>query len=90
MKLIDLAEAKSNLERYARECRETPVVVSIDGQPAFELSPVFCDEDDDFINRLVEHNRDFQELLQQRDEEKQRGETIPYDEVRRQLLGDGP
>ena len=88
MKVIDLAEAKDNLERYGRECREAPVVVSINGQPVFEISPLFCDDDDDFLNRLLLRSRKFQELVNQRDAEKLRGETIAYDDVRRELLGE--
>ena len=33
--MIDLQEAKANLERYAVECQTSPVVVTQDGQPVF-------------------------------------------------------
>jgi hypothetical protein len=35
MKVIDLGEAKTHLEDYARECHSSPVVVTIDGKPSF-------------------------------------------------------
>lgn len=89
MKVIDLAEAKDNLERYAIECRESPVVVSINGQPAFEISPLYCDDDGEFLNRLLQQSREFQELLQLRDEEAQRGETMSAADLRRELLNEG-
>ena len=88
MKVIDLAEARDNLERYGRECREAPIVVSINGQPAFEISPLFVDGDDDFLGRLLQRSSEFQELLKQRDDEKQRGETVSAVEMRRQMLGE--
>lgn len=88
MKVIDLAEAKDNLEQYARECCEAPVVVSINGQPAFEIAPLFCDGDEEFLNRLLQRSSEFRELVKQRDAEKLRGETISYDDVRRELLGE--
>ena len=88
MKVIDLAEARDNLERYGRECRDAPIVVAINGQPAFEISPLFADDDGEFLSRLLQRSREFQELLKQRDDEKQRGETVSADEMRRQMLGD--
>ena len=89
MKVIDLAEARDNLERYAIECRESPVVVAINGQPAFEIAPLFCDDDAEFLSRLLQQNREFQELLRLRDEEAQRGEVISGADLRRELLEEG-
>ena len=57
-------------------------------QPAFEISPLFADDDGEFLSRLLQRSREFQELLKQRDDEKQRGETVSADEMRRQMLGD--
>ena len=48
MKVIDLNEAKTNLEQCARECQISPVVVTVDGKPAFEMLPVRA-EDGDFL-----------------------------------------
>ncbi len=44
MKVIDMNEAKANLEQYARECQSGPVVVTMDGRPAFELIPIRSDK----------------------------------------------
>ena len=65
MKVINLNEAKANLEQYARECQVSPVVVTVDGKPAFEMLPVRAD-DGDFLDRLIEENEAFRELLERR------------------------
>jgi hypothetical protein len=44
MKVIDLQEAKANLEQYAVECQTSPVVVTQEGQPIFELLPIRSDD----------------------------------------------
>jgi prevent-host-death family protein len=64
MKVIPLSEAKANLSRYARLCHREPVVVTVNGTPAFQLVPL--EEDDDLIDQLLEHNPDFRRLLKQR------------------------
>jgi len=84
MKVIDLNEAKTNLERYARECQVSPVVVTVDGKPAFEMLPVRS-EDADFMDRLIEENEAFRSLLEQRRRESDRGQVSPLEEVRRRL-----
>jgi len=84
MKLIDLNEAKANLERYARECQVSPVVVTLDGKPAFEMLPVRS-EDADFMDRLIEENDAFRELLEQRRRESDLGHVCPLEEIRRRL-----
>jgi prevent-host-death family protein len=38
MKVIPLSEAKANLSRYGRRCREEPVIVTVNGVPAFQLN----------------------------------------------------
>jgi prevent-host-death family protein len=64
MKVIPLSEAKANLSRYAHRCREEPVVVTVNGRPAFQLVPLA--EDDDLIDRLVEHYPGFRRQLERR------------------------
>jgi len=84
MKVIDLNEAKTNLEQYARECQVSPVVVTVDGKPAFEMLPVRS-EDADFIDRLIEGNDAFRGLLEQRRRESDLGNVVPMEEIRRRL-----
>jgi prevent-host-death family protein len=64
MKVIPLSEAKAHLSRYARVCHREPVVVTVNGVPAFQLAPL--DEDDDLIDRLLEHNPQFRRTLEAR------------------------
>src|SRR5947209_8666767 len=40
MKVVDLEEAKENLEKYSKECQITPIIVTMDGKPLFEMIPV--------------------------------------------------
>jgi len=84
MKVIDLNEAKANLEQYARECQTSPVVVTLDGKPAFEMLPVRT-EDADFMDRLIEENDAFRELLEHRRRESDLGQVSPLEAVRRRL-----
>ena len=85
MKVIDLNEAKTNLERYARECQVSPVVVTVDGKPAFEMLPVRA-EDGDYLDRLIEENDAFRELLERRRQESELGKTSPLEDIRRRLV----
>ena len=64
MKVIPLSEAKARLSHYARLCREEPVIVTVNGVPAFQLVPL--EDEDDRIDQLLEHNPAFRELLQAR------------------------
>jgi hypothetical protein len=84
MKVIDLNEAKANLDLYARECRSAPVVVMMDGEPAFELIPVRSD-DPDFIDRLIEHNPGFRSLMEERRRECDQGRVSSLASVRARL-----
>ncbi len=68
MKVIPLSEAKANLSRYGRLCHDEPVVVTVNGVPIFQLAPLA--EDDDLIDRLLEHNPKFRQTLQTRLKEK--------------------
>jgi len=64
MKVIPLSEAKAHLSRYGRLCQEESVIVTVKGVPAFQLVPL--EEDDGLIDRLLEHNPQFRELLEDR------------------------
>ena len=68
MKVIPLTEAKANLSRYGQLCQKEPVVVTVNGVPAFELVPL--DDDDDLIDQLIQHNPRFRKLLAARLKEK--------------------
>ena len=61
MKVIPLAEAKTNLSHYGRVCRDEPVIVTVNGEPAFQLVPL--DADDDLVDQLIEHNPAFRRTL---------------------------
>ena len=64
MKLIPLSEAKAHLSRYGRLCHDEPVIVTVNGVPSFQLVPL--DEEDDLIDRLLEHHPTFQKTLEAR------------------------
>jgi prevent-host-death family protein len=68
MKIIPLSEAKAHLSRYGRLCHEEPVIVTVNGTPAFQLVPL--GEDDDLVDRLLEHNPAFVRTLQERLKER--------------------
>ncbi len=68
MKVIPLSEAKANLSRYGRLCHDEPVIVTVNGVPKFQLAPLA--EDDDLIDRLLEHNPKFRKTLEARLHEK--------------------
>lgn len=84
MKVIDLEEAKTNLERYARECQSSPVVVTLAGKPLFELIPVRSD-DPAFLDRLLDKNPSFRKLMEERRRESDTGSVSSLEEVRRRL-----
>jgi antitoxin (DNA-binding transcriptional repressor) of toxin-antitoxin stability system len=86
MKLIDLQEAKANLERYAVECQTSPVVVTQEGQPIFELLPI-RPNDSGFLEDLIEHNPSFRDLVEQARTEVQSGRVSSIESVRERLLG---
>ena len=64
MKVIPLSEAKAKLSRYGNLCHDEPVIVTVNGVPSFQLAPL--EEDDDLIERLLQHNPKFRRLLKQR------------------------
>ena len=63
MKVIPLSEAKARLSHYSRLCHREPIIVTVKGVPAFQLAPI--EEDDDLIDRLLEHNPRFQAYLEE-------------------------
>jgi prevent-host-death family protein len=64
MKVVPLSEAKANLSRYGRLCHDEPVIVTVNGRPAFQLAPL--DKNDDLIDSLLEHNPRFRKTLEKR------------------------
>jgi hypothetical protein len=84
MKVIDVEEAKTHLEDYARQCHSSPVVVTIDGKPSFEMLPIRSD-DPDFIDRLLTTNREFRELMENRRKEADAGRVSSLDSIRESL-----
>ena len=62
MKVIPLSKAKAKLSYYSRLCQREPVIVTVKGVPAFQMVPL--KEDDDLIDRLLEHNPDFRTYLE--------------------------
>jgi antitoxin (DNA-binding transcriptional repressor) of toxin-antitoxin stability system len=68
MKVIPLSEAKAHLSKYGRLCHKEPVIVTVNGVASFQLAPL--EEDDDLIDRLLEHNPRFRETLEARLREK--------------------
>ncbi len=66
MKVIPLSEAKAKLGQYGRLCQEEPIIVTVNGVPAFQLAPL---DDDDLIDRLLALNPEFRRMLEMRSEE---------------------
>ena len=64
MKIVNLSEAKANLSRYAQMCRNEPVVVTVNGVPAFQMLPI--QEDEDLIESLIENHPEFRKMLEER------------------------
>ncbi len=79
MKVIPLSEAKAKLSRYAQLCHEEPVVVTVNGRPSFQLAPL--KENDDLIDRLIEHHPGFRRLLRRRLRER----LVPAAEAEKRL-----
>lgn len=79
MKVIPLTEAKANLSHYARRCHDEPIIVTVNGMPAFQLVPLT--EEDDLIDRLIEYNPKFRKLLEKRLKER----TISMSEARKRI-----
>ena len=88
MKVIDLEEAKTNLEQYAQDCQSSPVIVTRAGKPIFELLPIRS-EDPDFLDRLVAANSGFRRLLEERRNEVAEGKVSSLEDVRQRLAKEG-
>jgi len=86
MKVFDVGEAKFRLEDYARECHSSPVVVTIDGKPSFEMLPIRSD-DPEFIDRLLTTNAGFRRLMEDRRKEADEGKVSSLESVREHLGG---
>jgi hypothetical protein len=86
MKVIDLKEAKANLERYAVECQTSPVVVTQEGHSIFEMLPIRPD-DSGFLEQLIEHDPSFRDLVEQAREDFRSGRASSIETVRERLLG---
>jgi hypothetical protein len=85
MKVIDLQEAKANLEHDALECQTSPVVVTKEGQPIFELLPIRPD-DSGLLENLMEHDSSVRDLVEERREEVRSGRVSSIESVRERLL----
>ncbi len=64
---------------YGRLCHDEPVIVTVNGTPAFQLAPLI--EGDDLIDRLLEHNSRFRQTLERRLGEK----SVSLEEARKRL-----
>jgi prevent-host-death family protein len=84
MKVIPLSEAKAKLSRYGQLCHDEPIVVTVNGKPSFQLVPL--EEDDDLIDRLIEHHPGFGKLLERRLRER----SVSADTVARKLAAAAP
>jgi len=62
MKVIPLSKAEAQLSYYSRLCQREPVIVTVKGVPAFQMVPL--KEDDDLIDKLLEHNPGFRTYLE--------------------------
>lgn len=63
MKQITLTETSASLSEYGKLCHQERVIVTENGQPAFELAPV---DSEDFMSDLIESNADFRNDLSSR------------------------
>lgn len=88
MKMIDINEARANLEDYAKECQQSPVIVTVGGIPTFEMVPI-RDDDPDFMSRLIENNAAFRRLCEESKRQVAEGRVSSLADVRRRLLGEG-
>jgi antitoxin (DNA-binding transcriptional repressor) of toxin-antitoxin stability system len=88
MMVIDLEEAKLNLEKYARDCQSSPVIVTQGGRPVFELLPIRT-EDPDVMDRLIATNPAFRRLLEERHNEVAQGKVSALEDVRQRLEKEG-
>ncbi len=78
MKQITLTEASASLSEYGKLCQQERVIVTENGQPAFELAPV---ETEDFMSDLIESNADFRKVFSSRRD----GKFVTAEEALRRL-----
>jgi prevent-host-death family protein len=64
MKIVPLSEAKARLSHYAQLCSDEPVVVTVNGKPAFQLVPVR--QQQDLIDQLIAEHPRFRAHLRKR------------------------
>jgi antitoxin (DNA-binding transcriptional repressor) of toxin-antitoxin stability system len=64
MKIITLSEAKAHLSRYGELCQKEPIIVTVKGEPVFQISPL--NGEGGFMDRLNARNPQFRKLLQSR------------------------
>lgn len=64
MKIVPLSEVKAHLSHYGKLCHQEPIIVTVNGHPQFQLVPL--DENDDLVDRLLEFNPKFCEMLKER------------------------
>jgi prevent-host-death family protein len=64
MRIISLSECKAKLSKYATACKKEPVVVTVNGVPSFQLTPI--NEGDDLIDRLIADHPGFRKILEAR------------------------
>jgi hypothetical protein len=69
MKILPLSEAKARLSQYGKLCQEEPIIVTVNGLPAFQIAPIPEDEDE-LIDELLEHNPEFRAVLEARKGER--------------------
>jgi len=79
MKVVPLSKAKAKLSYYSRLCHREPIIVTSKGEPIFQMVPL--KQDDDLIDRLLEHNPDFRRYL----EKCLRSRSIPADKAMARL-----
>ena len=79
MKVVPLSDAKANLSRYARQCHDEPIIVTVNGIPSFQMVPL--EEDDDLVDRLLAHDPAFRRSL----EARLRARTVSTAQARRAL-----
>ncbi len=64
MKVVPLSEAKAKLSHFGQRCHKEPVVITVNGRPAFQLVPIT--EKDDLIDRLLAEHPGFRSMLEAR------------------------
>lgn len=76
MKTITWTEALANPNKYIKICKREEVLVTRKGVPAFKMcSPE--DDNDTFIEDLIEHNPKFRKML----EERKHGKYVSAEEA---------